>query len=71
MADSEEEIEAAVRARLEAAHGQVWDTEELTRDFYVTGFLAPYVGVIRKSDNVEGSMMFQALPRFYFGFEPK
>jgi hypothetical protein len=70
MVESPEDI-AEVRARLEKAHGQVWDTEELQRDYTVTGFLAPFVGVVRKSDGVEGSMMFQARPRFYFGFEPK
>jgi len=29
------------REALEAQHGQVWDTEELRRDFEVLGFLAP------------------------------
>ena len=34
------------------------------------GFSAPLVVVRRKSDNQKGSLMFQASPRFYFGFEP-
>ena len=51
-------------------HGQVWDTQELERDFEVIGFLAPFVGVRRRSDGVVGSLLFQHWPRFYFRFEP-
>src|SRR3989304_1148716 len=29
------------RKRLEAEHGQVWNTEDLSRDFSVEGFCAP------------------------------
>jgi hypothetical protein len=57
------------RACLEAEHGLVWDTSELSRDFEVVGFAAPLVVVRRKSDGVKGSLMFQHHPRFYFGFE--
>ena len=58
------------RESLEAEHGQVWDTQELGRDFDVEGFLAPYVIARRKSDRQRGSLMFQNNPRFYFRFEP-
>lgn len=58
------------RAALEAEHGQVWDTSELTGDFDVTGFMAPLVVVRRKSDGVKGSLEFQHSPRFYFSFSP-
>jgi hypothetical protein len=58
------------REYLEAKHGPVWDTSELSRDFEVIGFAAPLVVVRRKSDGVKGSLMFQHYPRFYFGFEP-
>ena len=58
------------REALEAEHGQVWDTEQLREDFNVEGFLAPYVGVRRKSDGQRGSLMFQHNPRFFFSFEP-
>ena len=50
------------RAALEALHGQVWDTQELGRDFEVVGFLAPFVGVRRRSDGVVGSLLFQHWP---------
>lgn len=47
-----------------------WDTAELQRDFVVEAFLAPFVIVIRKSDNVKGTMMFKHSPRVYFNFTP-
>ncbi len=58
------------REYLEAKHGQVWDTQQLSDDFEVIGFAAPLVVVCRKSDRQKGSLMFQASPRFYFSFEP-
>jgi len=56
------------RATAEAEYGQVWNTDELGRDFSVLGFMAPFVVVKRKSDGVKGSLMFQHSPRFYFSF---
>ena len=61
---------AAGREALEARHGQVWDTQELTRDYEVVGFAAPYVVVRRRADGLRGSLEFQHAPRFYFNFEP-
>ncbi len=57
------------RQALEAKHGQVWDTDQLQDDFDVVGFSAPLVVVIRRTDGVKGSLMFQGSPRFYFHFE--
>lgn len=59
----------AERTALEAQYGQVWDTQEVQRDFTVLGFLAPYIQVVRKSDGAKGSMTFQHNPRFYFSFK--
>ena len=59
---------AADRQRLEAKHGQVWDTIQLCQDFEVLGFLAPFVVVQRKSDTVRGMLEFQHDPRFYYAF---
>lgn len=56
------------RKRLEAKYVEVWDTEEFSRDFTVTGFAAPFCIVKRKSDNKKGSIEFQHMPRFYFNF---
>ena len=61
--------EPGSREYLEAKHGQVWDTTQLSRDFEVLGFAAPLVVVRRKSDGQKGSLTFQQSPRFYFGWE--
>lgn len=63
--------EAGSREAVEAQHGQVWDTEEMQRDFEALGFLAPYIVVCRKADGVKGSLEFQHNPRFYFNFQPE
>lgn len=60
--------EQAERTALEAKYGQVWNTSELTTDFDVQGFMAPFVVVKRKADGKRGSLMFQHSPRFYFSF---
>jgi hypothetical protein len=57
------------REQLELEHGQVWNAEELTRDFEVIGFMAPVVAVTRKSDGAKGSMLFQHEPRLYVAFQ--
>jgi hypothetical protein len=58
------------REALEKEHGQVWDMEQLSQDFEVRGFMAPFVVVKRKSDGQIGSLEFQHRPRFYYGFTP-
>ena len=58
------------RRRLEAAHGQVWNTDEMANDFEGLSFAAPFIIVRRKSDNQKGSLEFQHMPRFYFNFRP-
>jgi len=67
-----DETEEESRARLEASWGvgNVWSTQELTSQFEVLSFLAPFVHVLRRKDLVKGVMMFQHSPRFYFDFEP-
>jgi hypothetical protein len=56
------------REELEAKHGQVWDTSELTKDFQVLSFLAPFCTVKRRADNVRGTLKFQHEPRVYYEF---
>jgi hypothetical protein len=46
-----------------------WNTEELTRDFIVHGFMAPFVSVTRKSDGAKGSLEFTHIPRWYFNWK--
>lgn len=62
---------AQQRAEAEERHGQVWTTEEMGRDFDVTGFMAPFVVVTRRSDGAVGSLEFQHSPRFYFNWQSK
>ena len=53
----------------ERTGGQVWDTDELTRDFNIEGFMAPLCFGKRRSDNVKVSLLFTVSPRFYYGVE--
>ena len=62
--------EDVFRAKLEQEHGQVWTTVEMSEDFDVTGFAAPFVVVTRKSDGQKGTLKFTHQPRFYFSFQP-
>lgn len=63
-------LQPGSREALEAQHGQVWTTSELSSDYEVLGFMAPFVVVRRKSDGRKGSLEFQHGPRFYFNFQP-
>lgn len=60
------------RAILESRYGHdnVWDKQELERDFEVIQFEAPLVLVKRKADGVEGTLFFDHLPRFYYDWVP-
>jgi hypothetical protein len=58
-------------ADLAADDGQRWTTAELTRDFQVLGFAAPFVVVKRRSDGQAGTLEFTHSPRTYFGFVPE
>lgn len=48
---------------------QTWTTDELTRDFEVLGFMAPFVVVRRRSDGKRGTLQFTHMPRLYFGWQ--
>lgn len=64
------EINAApgTRAALEAAHGQVWDTDQLREEFEVLQFAAPVIVARQRSTGKLGSLFFQHHPRFYWGW---
>ncbi len=59
---------AGEREALEKKYGQVWSTDELSKDFEALGFMAPFIIVRRKADGKRGTLMFQHSPRFYFSF---
>lgn len=52
-----------------AAGERVWTSEEMREEFEVTGFMAPFAVVRRKSDGKVGSLTFTHSPRYYFGFQ--
>jgi hypothetical protein len=54
----------AEREDLEDKFGQVWSTEELSSEFEVKGFLAPFVVVVQKKSGAKGSMMFKIVLDF-------
>jgi hypothetical protein len=62
-------VEPGSRQDVESRHGQVWDSEEMRRDFEVLGFCAPWTVVKRRADGVTGSLEFQHAPRMYWGFK--
>ncbi len=63
-------LQPGSREALEAQYGQVWNTDQLSEDFEVLGFMAPLVVVRRKSDGRKGSLEFQHSPRIYFNYKP-
>lgn len=66
--------ENARRARIaeisaDGPTGRTWTTDELTAEFEVQGFLAPYVVVRRRADGVRGTLEFAHSPRVYFNWQ--
>lgn len=57
------------RKRLESIYGTVWDAKELSNQFEILGFMAPFVVVKNRTTGEKGSLMFQHSPRFYFNFK--
>ena len=49
-------------------NAKTWDTTQLINDFKVLSFSAPYVVVIRISDNAKGTLEFTHYPRVYYNF---
>lgn len=76
MSDPTEATRRAMIARGEpeadaaASTGQRWTADQLTKDFEVLTFLAPFVVARRRSDKVLGSLEFRNSPRVYFNWQP-
>ena len=47
---------------------ETYNTTELQEEFKVISFLAPYVFVVRISDNKKGTLQFNHSPRIYYNF---
>ncbi len=58
------------RLRLERVHGKhnVWNTDEVTKEFEIDSFLAPFVFAHKRSNNKKGVLVFQHSPRFYYSW---
>lgn len=66
---SQDEAKRYVQLVEKWGENNVFDTDELTENFSVKGFMAPFVVVQRKSDGVKGTLTFTHMPRFYFDFQ--
>lgn len=56
------------RKELEKQYGKVYNTNEVSEEFEIVSFMAPFISVVRKSDSKKGWMTFQHMPRFYYDF---
>ena len=60
---------------IEATHGMKlsltnsWTTEEVTRDFEITGFLAPFCTAVDRETETKGTLMFIHRPRIYYSWQ--
>lgn len=59
-----------IRTELEFLYGDVWDEDQFNAQFVVKDADAPYAHVVRKIDNIPGTLAFIEQPRFYFLFKP-
>ena len=53
---------------IQIPEGAEWTTDQLTEEFEVIGFLAPFVSVRHRGTGKKGTMMFRHHPRIYFGY---
>ena len=63
------ELVEAINTGAIPPEGKEWSTDELTEEFQVIGFMAPFVVVKNKATGKKGSMMFRHNPRTYFGYK--
>lgn len=63
-------LQPRTRAELETEFGEVWDIDELSREFVVTAVIPPKYIVRRISDGAVGSMLMQLRPKLFFHFRP-
>ena len=56
------------RVRLEVKYGKVYNVKEVSEEFEIHGFMAPYVTCVNRHTKEEGVLEFQGYPRFYFNF---
>ena len=54
------------KEELQKTYGQVWTTDELTSEFSIESFLAPFCFGVHRETGKKYSIQFQHSPRFYF-----
>lgn len=59
---------AAKRELLSRGYAEVMTRAEAQAKYTFVGFCAPWVEVVRESDNKRGTLEFTHSPRFYFNF---
>ena len=55
------------RKVIEERVGQVWNTDEVTKEFNIEGFLAPLCYGTHRETGVKITLAFTHSPRFYYG----
>jgi hypothetical protein len=51
--------------------GECWTTEEVTVEFDILGFMAPFCTAVRVATGEKGTLAFVHRPRIYYGWQPK
>ena len=57
-----------VHQAIQEEGGECWTTEEVTDEFEILGFLAPFCTAIRKATKEKGILAFVHRPRIYYGW---
>ncbi len=65
----DQENQSNLRAELEARYGQVWDAEEVKKNFRLKGSEGDCL-LVKNADGVLGRLHFKGDPPIYFDFEP-
>ena len=50
--------------------GECWSTEEVTQEFDILGFMAPFCVAVRISTGEKGALAFVHRPRIYYAWRP-
>lgn len=74
MKDETEEFRKAKVAEInnsEVTAEKTWTTDQLTEEFEVLGFMAPFVIVRNRVTKLKGTLEFKHSPRIYFNWRPE
>ncbi len=68
--EEERQSDEIAELDLEIYDGPTWDLAAFEKDFEVIDYAAPFVVVIRRSDQLKGTLEYLSWPRTYFGWTP-